>query len=369
MPDRSPRPRLNFREGDDIDVEHPEQLPFVHVRLLGHGHSGTVEEVKDITTGALFARKTIAIPAMRRARHERSHTFHNEVRTIRRLDQHRHVVRVFATYITSEHFGLILHPVADERDLSRFLQRYWGCVEEQSSTGRHDPHVQYMGSILKQAFGCLASGLVFMHESGIRHKDIKPHNILIHEGSVVYTDFGYSFDASQFSQSLSDGRGHLTRMYSAPEGLERQGRNQFSDVFSLGCVYLELLSALSGDPNLCPEGSDLTSQSERIFAARMGDIHEHLAQLDLSSTMSFLQDLIRSMTKVDRVDRSSAGEVLNRIVGRPEFSCAQCCHQAGYQPHDFVRWSWSEAHGDYYSGTYDEQGVSLRHRHFHHLRH
>jgi serine/threonine protein kinase len=44
-----------------------------------------------------------------------------------------------------------------------------------------------------------------MHEQTIRHKDIKPQNILIHRGSAIYTDFGISLD---FAQQDSTTTGH-----------------------------------------------------------------------------------------------------------------------------------------------------------------
>ncbi|KAH6644148.1 kinase-like domain-containing protein [Boeremia exigua] len=318
------RPFRIFRKGDDLDIDHLDELPFIHVSLLGHGHSGTVEKVRDNNTGELFARKTITIPASRRVRSERSDTFHNEVRTIRKLSQHRHIIEVFATYITEEHFGLILRPVAEEGDLSKFLDRYWKLRQISAQSEADDRRLVHMSGILKQAFGCLASGLVFMHTSGIRHKDIKPHNILIHKGAVVYTDFGYSLDTSMFSKS---------------------------------CVYLELLSALRDEPALCPEGSDLSAQKDRIFAASMDEIHTCLADLHLPEGLEFLSSIIVLMTGAHWKHRPTSEVVVQHFADRTDFSCAQCCTRVPPRLRGEDQWQWSEPFKDYYIASCDESEI------------
>jgi hypothetical protein len=48
-----------IEQGKDYDNIDENDLLYVHVRNLGHGHSGAVEEVKDVITHKLYARKTI----------------------------------------------------------------------------------------------------------------------------------------------------------------------------------------------------------------------------------------------------------------------------------------------------------------------
>lgn len=55
--------------------------------------------------------------------------------------------------------------------------------------------------MLLSAFGYPVSGLRLIRQQMIRHKNIKPQNILLHSGSVIYTDFGISYDSSQASRS------------------------------------------------------------------------------------------------------------------------------------------------------------------------
>ncbi len=45
---------------------------------------------------------------------------------------------------------------------------------------------------ISQWFRCLLGGVAYLHENGIRHRDIKPNNILVYGPTVLLTDFGIS---------------------------------------------------------------------------------------------------------------------------------------------------------------------------------
>ncbi|KAK3941591.1 kinase-like domain-containing protein [Diplogelasinospora grovesii] len=98
-------------------------------------------------------------------------------------------------------------------------------------------------------FGCLAQAVAYLHTSRvqIRHKDIKPENIVIDEfGCAILTDFGLSrhFEADQHSEGTTA----KTPRYADPEATRETKRDVRSDVFSLGCVYLEMATVLLGKP-------------------------------------------------------------------------------------------------------------------------
>jgi serine/threonine-protein kinase len=93
----------------------------------------------------------------------------------------------------------------------------------------------------------VASALDYAHRHGGVHRDVKPENILLHEGNAMVADFG-------IGKALS-GRGSVTQTgivvgtpaYMSPEQAsgssgELDGR---SDLYSLGCVLYEMLS---GEP-------------------------------------------------------------------------------------------------------------------------
>ncbi|OCK80472.1 kinase-like protein, partial [Lepidopterella palustris CBS 459.81] len=93
-------------------------------------------------------------------------------------------------------------------------------------------------------FGCLASGLEYLHSKDIRHQDIKPENILIHEQNILFTDFGIAKLSHELTiTAITDPRG--TRKFWAPELDEGKRPGRRADVFSLGAIFLEMLIVYS----------------------------------------------------------------------------------------------------------------------------
>lgn len=221
--------------GDDLTIANRNSLPYKHLESLGVGGSAFVEKVQNTTTGEIFAHKVFRRyhgPNLTKFKEE----VQNEIQIVRRLSSHPHIIQVFATYTCGRELGMILTPVADRGDLASYLQ-------DIADSGR--PLTYEQRAILNRAFGCLASGLAFIHEQTIRHKDIKPQNILIHQGRVIYADFGIAFDASQHDSTTTVGTSQaFTFRYCAPEVANSAKRNRKSDIFSLGCVFIEILEAV-----------------------------------------------------------------------------------------------------------------------------
>jgi serine/threonine protein kinase len=195
--------------------------------------------------------------------------------------------------------ALILSPVADGGDFHEFLARY----QDAATT---DPERGEKTMILYRAFGCLASGLAFMHQERVRHKDIKPKNILIHQGSVLYTDFGISFDFSRQEQSTTIGNPQsYTKRYCAPEVADWGNRNSKSDIFSLGCVYIEILSAI--DPHLFNDAFLEGPFYEKVDGLSL----ENLGPLD--EFCYWCVGLLREMLQKSPTDRPTAAILVEKV--------------------------------------------------------
>ncbi|KAF2106877.1 kinase-like domain-containing protein [Lophiotrema nucula] len=323
---------LSFEEGQNYIVDDSSQLPFDYKGKLGRGHFAVVEKVWDRKNKKLFAMKTMEFNEAR-LRAQNEDRFNNEVNIIRKLKDHYHIIKVYATYVAKREFGMILEPVATT-NLSRYLDDFRDARDRGESP---DP------KSLERSFGCLASGLAYIHHRQIRHKDIKPENILVHQGHIIYTDFGISKAFTIPGESTTDGPpDFLTRRWSAPEVLDHDKRNYAADVYSLGCVFLDILSAVC---------QNITYEPGKLFTDIMDHVHEDLKSVTVPPKLSVIPELIMSMTFSDMSRRTKASQISSSICANDGL-CCRVCHK-----HPGPSWTWSPAKGGYYSYVYDKEIV------------
>ena len=233
---------LTFRHKEFSDIN---QNFLIVISSLGHGSLGIVEEVQIPKQHPSFVRKRVQIPYHNG--NQRLKIIKQEARVLESL-VHCHIVQIIGSYSECppsgrQFYSLLMSPVGD-RDLKTFLE----VVGDPSWDGRCDM-ARIERSWLQTWFMCLASTLAYMHNSGVRHQDIKPSNI-IHRGSTIYfTDFSSSSQFQIGQTTSTENPARTSAMYSAPEVincdgvLNRHGRG--TDVFALGAVFCEMLTVLN----------------------------------------------------------------------------------------------------------------------------
>jgi serine/threonine protein kinase len=279
---------------------------FKHIRKLGYGAFGAVDEVEHCASKIHFARKTIRISPRRSA--SSLVQAQREVTALRRL-KHQHIINVLASYSWDGHFAIIMFPVA-ERNLSEFL------LDENATTL---PQI----SKLSNWIGCLTSAVSYIHGHSCYHMDIKPNNILISGSHVMLADFGGALITERpQSKNTFENASIITPMYCAPEVAYR-GASLFipgaSDIFSLGCVFLEMVTVIHREKlrtfvDFRTFGSSNATYNSNSRKTWMWI--EHLSYIDESLGLprqNWLQ-VIRRMLSVDSKRRPTAKDIVHSYL-------------------------------------------------------
>jgi serine/threonine protein kinase/Flp pilus assembly protein TadD len=92
----------------------------------------------------------------------------------------------------------------------------------------------------------VAGALAYAHSRGVIHRDVKPENVMLHEGEAMVTDFGIAKALSGTETLTQTGISLGTPAYMSPE--QASGEHEVdgrSDIYSLGCMLYEMLA---GEP-------------------------------------------------------------------------------------------------------------------------
>lgn len=188
------------------------------LRPIGRGGSASVWLARDERTGLEVALKIVPREGKRAARAMR------EMEAASRL-RHERCVRAYGFGGDDGHVYIAYEYVRGTtlRDLLR-----QGLVTDRSA-------VEIAAQVL--------DGLAHAHRTGIVHRDVKPSNILVEEGtpvSVKLLDFGLAqFDDADTLTAVGDVPGTLA--YIPPERLRGQDASNSSDIWAVGVMLWEAL--------------------------------------------------------------------------------------------------------------------------------
>ncbi|HQT97651.1 MAG: hypothetical protein B7Z62_04575 [Deltaproteobacteria bacterium 37-65-8] len=101
-------------------------------------------------------------------------------------------------------------------------------------------HVPIPPGVWRHWVDGIGSGLAYLHEKGVVHRDVSPSNVLVgRNGAVKITDFGISRVAGEGRENEGTRAGKSG--YLAPERIRGEGATSSSDLFAVGVISVELL--------------------------------------------------------------------------------------------------------------------------------
>ncbi|KAB8259448.1 kinase-like domain-containing protein [Aspergillus pseudonomiae] len=352
---------IEFRQNDVVPLEDDQQLEYKGSYGRVCRSILTVDEERIVV-----ARKTMRlsdIPAKK---------IRDEVKILEDL-KHRHLVTFIGSFTSRGFASILMYPFAT-CDLERLLQG----LDEAQYHEQKSPVSTLLSELgwiqtgpkaapwkpsdifphLQRICGCVCSALLYLHQRRIRHKDIKPSNVLVSKDGVYITDFNISkaFKSDLSSHTVGPYAG--TMRYSAPECVYETGRSYPSDVYSLGLVFMEIYTYILGRPR-----SDMNDYTKSDLSLSKDSQIRHAALRILWVRVIFdgagrggfgtnagMQELILRMISENQDARPEAFEVMSELWAHSpsgDFFCNECRKHKGCVGYKGLRKRYSELYKKY----------------------
>lgn len=206
------------------------EFAWVKGELIGRGSYGSVYLALNVTNGEMLAVKQVTVQAPAQSS-EAIEALIKEVETMKDLD-HLNIVQYLGFEQKQQTYSLFLEYVAGG-SISSCLKSY----------GKFDE--QLVKFITRQVL----EGLKYLHQNGILHRDLKADNLLLElDGTCKISDFGISKKSHDIYSNNAELSMQGTIFWMAPEVIhsmvedQKQGYSAKVDIWSLGCVVLEMFA-------------------------------------------------------------------------------------------------------------------------------
>ena len=217
-----------------------------------------------------------------------------EIKTTAKL-QHPHILPLFDSGET-ENFLFYVMPYVEGESLREKIER------------EHQLPVDEAVSIATD----MAEALDYAHRQGVIHRDIKPGNVLIHDGQPVISDFGIALavGVAGGGRLTETGLSLGTPHYMSPEqATGDQTVARATDIYALGAVLYEMLV---GDPPYM--GSTAQAVLGRIIAGELASATKQRASVPAN-----VDAAIRKALEKLPADRFTGAQEFARALADPGF--------------------------------------------------
>eukprot|EP01062_Namystynia_karyoxenos_P020079 TRINITY_DN17596_c0_g1_i1.p1 TRINITY_DN17596_c0_g1~~TRINITY_DN17596_c0_g1_i1.p1 ORF type:complete len:534 (+),score=124.60 TRINITY_DN17596_c0_g1_i1:78-1679(+) len=190
--------------------------------LIGKGSFASVFRGLNEETNEIVAVKEVVLVGDQGSVRRQVAQISREIALMQRLS-HENIVRYLGACREGPHLLIYLEYVSGG-SIAQLVREYGtpGITEDMAK--------RYTEQVVR--------GLCYLHDNRIAHRDVKGDNLLVTtEGVVKLADFGASKELRTLAASVTG-----TACFMAPEVIKGTGHSFESDVWSLGCCAIEMIS-------------------------------------------------------------------------------------------------------------------------------
>jgi len=279
------------------EKEVPGPNSFFYIMKLGTGSFGEVHAVRKKDTHKRYAMKLMSKQAQAEMSRRWMVYLRIEADVMAALN-HPFLVNLNYCFQTPEMVFMVLDLVMGG-DLNAFQQRF-----------KTQPPTEQMLRFMSMQ---LISGLEFMHERKVLHRDMKPPNTLLDdEGNLRITDFGLSLKLKE-NELLYDRTG--TKPYMAPElhcasKSHNRGYSYSVDWYALGVMIWEVMSGGTTLPPVVTKILGQLKNNKGLEESDFTDISAHHFNCPYMSHLSpKAQDFLASLLRMSPSKRLGDGDI------------------------------------------------------------
>lgn len=211
--------------------------------------------------------------------------------------EHKNIAKLLCSYSQPSHVGIV-------------TEKAQYTLDDYLALPGSDPN---RSKLLVDWMYDLSSALEYLHSQSICHRSIRPRKILIDGARIILAPFDIGQSIDTFSPTMANSQRldqlHMyfqdqSYVYAAPEAIVSRGK-RMADVFSLGCVFLSMMTVAQGQSLSVFAQYRAASTQDASYHAHLDRVASWRNRLHAATTSNLRNGLVGSGRKLRQLKAES----------------------------------------------------------------